>query len=96
MKATGIVRNLDDLGRVVIPKDIRRTMGIRAGSPLEIFVDEENGGLVLVPYCSGSSTKIYAVAENISGLGSTPEHWEIANKLRELAKALEKLDEEND
>ncbi len=41
MKATGIVRRIDDLGRVVIPKEIRRTMRIREGDPLEIFVDRE-------------------------------------------------------
>ena len=37
MKATGIVRRIDDLGRVVIPKEIRRTMRIREGDPLEIY-----------------------------------------------------------
>ena len=37
MKATGIVRRIDDLGRVVIPKEIRRPMRIREGDPLEIF-----------------------------------------------------------
>lgn len=41
MKATGIVRRIDDLGRVVIPKEIRRTMKIRNGDPLEIYVDRE-------------------------------------------------------
>ena len=41
MKATGIVRRIDDLGRVVIPKEIRRTMRIREGDPLEIFVSNE-------------------------------------------------------
>ena len=39
MKATGIVRRVDDLGRVVIPKDIRRTIGIHDGEPLEIFIE---------------------------------------------------------
>ena len=39
MKATGIVRRIDDLGRIVIPKEIRRTVGIREGEPLEIFLD---------------------------------------------------------
>ena len=39
MKATGIVRRIDDLGRVVIPKEIRRTMRIREGDPLEIHMD---------------------------------------------------------
>ncbi len=41
MKATGIVRRIDDLGRVVIPKEIRRTMRIREGDPLEIFTDRD-------------------------------------------------------
>ena len=39
MKATGIIRRVDDLGRVVIPKEIRRTVGIREGNPLEIFTE---------------------------------------------------------
>ena len=42
MKATGIVRRIDDLGRVVIPKEIRRTLKIREGDPLEIFLGEDN------------------------------------------------------
>ena len=49
MKATGIVRRIDDLGRVVIPKEIRRTMRIREGEPLEIYVDRE-GEVILKKY----------------------------------------------
>ena len=49
MKATGIVRRIDELGRVVIPKEIRRTLRIREGDPLEIFVDRE-GGVILKKY----------------------------------------------
>ena len=40
MKATGIIRRVDDLGRVVIPCDIRKNLGIREGDPLEIYIDE--------------------------------------------------------
>ena len=43
MKATGIVRRVDDLGRVVIPKEIRRTLHIREGDPLEIYLSEDDG-----------------------------------------------------
>ncbi len=46
MKATGIVRRIDDLGRVVIPKEIRRTLRIKEGAPLEIFTDRE-GEIIL-------------------------------------------------
>lgn len=49
MKATGIVRRIDDLGRVVIPKEIRKTLRIREGDPLEIFVDRE-GEVILKKY----------------------------------------------
>lgn len=49
MKATGIVRRIDDLGRVVIPKEIRRTMHIREGDPLEIFTDKD-GELIFKKY----------------------------------------------
>lgn len=49
MKATGIVRRIDDLGRVVIPKEIRRTMRIREGDPLEIYTNSE-GGVIFKKY----------------------------------------------
>ena len=49
MKATGIVRRIDDLGRVVIPKEIRRTLRLREGTPLEIFTDRE-GEVILKKY----------------------------------------------
>ena len=49
MKATGIVRRIDDLGRVVIPKEIRRTLRIREGDPLEIFTDHD-GQVILKKY----------------------------------------------
>ena len=41
MKATGIIRRIDDLGRVVIPKEIRRTLKLQEGDPMEIFVDNQ-------------------------------------------------------
>jgi AbrB family transcriptional regulator (stage V sporulation protein T) len=49
LKATGIVRRIDDLGRVVIPNEIRRTLRIREGDPLEIFTDRE-GEIILKKY----------------------------------------------
>ena len=49
VKATGIIRKIDDLGRVVIPKEIRRTLRIREGDPLEIYTDRE-GEVILKKY----------------------------------------------
>lgn len=49
MKATGVVRRIDDLGRVVIPKEIRKTLRIKEGAPLEIFTDKE-GEIILKKY----------------------------------------------
>ena len=65
MKATGIVRRIDDLGRVVIPKEIRRTLRIREADPLEIFTDRE-GEIILKKYSPigelGNFAKEYAEA----------------------------------
>jgi len=49
LKATGVVRRIDDLGRIVIPKEIRRTLHIKEGDPLEIFTDKE-GEIILKKY----------------------------------------------
>lgn len=63
MKATGIVRRIDDLGRIVIPKEIRRTLRIRESDPLEIFTDRE-GEIILKKYSPigemGTFAKQYA------------------------------------
>ena len=65
MKATGIVRRIDDLGRVVVPKEIRKTLHIREGDPLEIFTDRE-GEIILKKYSPigelGSFARQYAEA----------------------------------
>lgn len=59
MKATGIVRRIDDLGRVVIPKEIRRTLRIKEGTPLEIFTDRE-GQVILKKYSPIGELSIFA------------------------------------
>ena len=60
MKATGIVRRIDDLGRVVIPKEIRRTLRLREGTPLEIFTDRE-GEIILKKYSPMVELTTFAV-----------------------------------
>lgn len=72
MKATGIVRRIDDLGRVVIPKEIRRTLRIREGDPLEIFVDRD-GEVILKKYSPIGELGSYA-AEYAESLNEAVGH----------------------
>lgn len=64
MKAIGIVRRIDDLGRVVIPREIRRNMGIKEGDPLEIFIGE-NKTLCLRKYNFNFSEDLQQLRESI-------------------------------
>ena len=64
MRATGIVRRVDDLGRVVIPREIRRSMGIREGEPLEIFL--ESDAVIFRRYS-------YKLADEVKRLGDLVE-----------------------
>jgi AbrB family transcriptional regulator (stage V sporulation protein T) len=72
LKATGIVRRIDDLGRVVIPKEIRRTLRIREGDPLEIFVDRE-GEVILKKYSPIAELSDFA-AEYATSLAESTGH----------------------
>ena len=93
MKATGIVRRIDDLGRVVIPKDLRRTMNIREGDPLEIFVDE--GYILFRKY--DQFTPIVKMIDNAmeAVLEDDPKNaGEIIEKLSEAKKLIQEVDHE--
>lgn len=57
MRATGIVRRLDDLGRIVIPKEIRRNLGIKENDPLEIYVTND-GEIILKPHLENKISEI--------------------------------------
>ena len=72
MKATGIVRRIDDLGRVVIPKEIRRTMRIREGDPLEIYTDKD-GEVIFKKYSPVGEMSEFA-AQICETLGKTTGH----------------------
>ncbi len=72
MKATGIVRRIDDLGRVVIPKEIRRTLRIREGDPLEIFTDN-HGQVILKKYSPVGELSAFA-KEYAESLAQTTGH----------------------
>jgi len=73
LKATGIVRRIDDLGRVVIPKEIRRTMRIREGDPLEIFTDKD-GEVIFKKYSPIGELGTFAsqYAESLSKTSGLP------------------------
>lgn len=73
MKATGIVRRIDDLGRVVIPKEIRRTMRIREGDPLEIYTSNE-GEVVFKKYSPVGEISLfsYQYAQVLNKFGGLP------------------------
>lgn len=87
MTATGIVRRIDDLGRVVIPKEIRRSMGIKEGEALEIYVDHETNSVVFKKYAEVS------FAEAFSNLIEKYKDDEQAKNLIEIAKSLTKINE---
>ncbi len=69
MKATGIVRRVDDLGRIVIPKEIRRTLRIREGDPLEIYT-EKDGGVIFRKYSPMGDLQEFA-AQICESIGSS-------------------------
>lgn len=87
MIATGIIRRVDDLGRVVIPKEIRRTMKIKEGEPLEIYVDHETNSVVFRKYEKVSFT------DALSNLIEDYKDDESAKSFIELAKSLAKENE---
>ena len=72
MKATGIVRRVDDLGRVVIPKEIRRTLRIREGDPLEIYT-EKDGGVIFRKYSPMGDLQEFA-SQMCESIGSVTGH----------------------
>ncbi|CCZ35732.1 putative uncharacterized protein [Firmicutes bacterium CAG:646] len=82
MKATGIVRRIDDLGRVVIPKEIRRTLHIREGEPMEIFIGRE-GEIILKKYSPiedlGSTARefVQAMAQTLGCMVCISDHDQI-------------------
>lgn len=94
MRATGIVRRIDDLGRVVIPKEIRRTAGIREGDPLEIFIDKDTGGVCFVPYMAQHEP--WRALENLADMiDDTSFGAEFLREVRDLAKRMKKYGENN-
>jgi len=84
MKATGIVRRIDDLGRVVIPKEIRRTMRIRVGDPLEIFTNDRDE-MIFKKYSTMNSMREFAETIADAVFRVTGEKVVIADRERIIA-----------
>lgn len=96
MRATGIVRRVDDLGRVVIPKEIRRTLGIREGEPLEIYL--ENDAVIFRRYSFRLSEEVKRLGElveaNYNGSSANLEKLSgILDAIYDMVKADEEEDE---
>ena len=95
LKATGIVRRIDDLGRIVIPKEIRRTMRIREGDPLEIFLHE--GGVLFKKYAPSYRGELSnALHDAAEYYRNVREDQLIAIRLNEIAKEIQTLLAEKD
>lgn len=90
MKATGIVRRIDDLGRVVIPKEIRRTMSIHEGDPLEIFLEDGVVGFKKYnpDYRDELITTLQNAAKYYAGYGNNTV---IPDKLKKIAQEIDVL-----
>lgn len=90
MKATGIVRRVDDLGRVVIPKEIRRTCNIREGDPLEIFLQDD--GVVFKKYIPTYRDDLMATLQDAADYYDNYEDDRgTAEQLRKIAKEVDTL-----
>lgn len=91
MKATGIVRHIDDLGRVVIPKEIRRNCNIREGDPLEIFLDED-GAVMLRKYIPTYRDDLMTTLQEAADYYANYEDDRTtAEQLRKIAKEVDAL-----
>lgn len=84
MKSTGIIRRIDDLGRIVIPREIRRTMHIHEGDPLEIFTDD--GAVLLRKY-----NPVITVLDTLKSLASEIAETEDLKRRGELLQKLSEM-----
>lgn len=91
MKATGIIRRIDDLGRVVIPREIRRSMGIHEGDALEIFVDPNENTVSFQKYSplGEVGSMLDTVEYHTDFIESVGAQREAENLIRKLRKIFE-------
>lgn len=85
MKATGIIRRVDDLGRIVIPKEVRRQMNIREGDPLEVFTTHD-GCICFKKYGISLVEEVEGLREQVSDYYDNREVEELLRKAAELLR----------
>ena len=94
MRTTGIIRRTDELGRVVIPKEIRKQLGIRDGEPLEIYLDKTADGHPMVCFAKYSTTfendLASLTAQIANGMDNFGE-YELSDKFRKAIKEAAKI-----
>lgn len=96
MKATGIIRRIDDLGRVVIPREIRRTIGLSEGDPLEIYV-ENDGSVIFKKYQPTFSSQMETMLDQLNNeldyvsTENRGEYLRLLTVIKEKVKEIDKL-----
>lgn len=96
MRATGIVRRVDDLGRIVIPKEIRRSMDIREGEPMEIYL--ENDAVIFRKYSYKLTAEVARVAELVEqncNADAKTLHL-LTDKFLEISKILKESEDDDE
>lgn len=88
MRATGIVRRIDDLGRVVIPKEIRRSLNIEEGDPLEIYIDDKTKSVMFKKYLENENA-LEEIQDIIDNSNDVPD------VVKDLLKVAAKILKEN-
>lgn len=89
MRATGIIRRVDDLGRVVIPREIRTQLGIHEGEPLEIYLDKTAGDIPVVCFAKYSTTfgsDLASLAVQITNSMDDQGDYDLSNKFKKAIK----------
>ena len=88
MRATGIVRRTDDLGRIVIPKELRKAFNIREGDPLEVFVDHKEGCICFKPYKDYSEP--WRLLERVADIVEFSDFHNFRKEICNLAERMKK------
>jgi stage V sporulation protein T len=94
MKATGIIRRVDDLGRVIIPKEIRKTLRIQEGDPMELFISEEGITFKKYDYTANISSIITDLKNVVNDEYDIKNKSAICQKIKELEDII-KTEKEN-